>query len=158
MKKKQHLWPSEIVEIPAPSSRDPRSDDPQATQKITRDQLEQALKRTKSGFRRAVRESRPEIDPVSDSRVEPAEEQPVVEIPDPVITVKDDDVPIGTPIPRSRSASHVVTPSTAVVPAPVPEPPFGSSARTRILLALVVALLTTAALAIGYVAGRGSFH
>lgn len=46
-----------------PAARpDPRSADPAATQKISRAQLEEALKRTKSGTRRALR-SEPEIPP-----------------------------------------------------------------------------------------------
>jgi hypothetical protein len=46
-----------------PAARpDPRSADPYATQKISREQLEEALKRTKSGTRRALR-SEPEIPP-----------------------------------------------------------------------------------------------
>lgn len=46
-----------------PAARpDPRAADPGATQKISRAQLEEALKRTKSGTRRALR-SEPEIPP-----------------------------------------------------------------------------------------------
>lgn len=48
-------WPSKIVEVPPttfPNKPDPRSLD---TQKISREELEEALKRTKSGTRRAVR-------------------------------------------------------------------------------------------------------
>jgi hypothetical protein len=53
--------PIDIVEVPAPRP-DPRSADPAATQKISREQLEEALKRTKSGTRRALR-SEPELPP-----------------------------------------------------------------------------------------------
>ncbi len=191
------LWPREIIEIPPSSRRDPRNEDPHATQKITRDQLEEALHRTKSGFRRAVRESRPEVEP-SDPRVEPVEPEPlepvepVLEapqslepaepaeplepaepeppresfIPEPVIRIKDEDLPdagdfghalkIATPIPRSRRAGRVVTPSMSLVPAS----PYRRwlPARAHVVLAIVVALLTSAALAIGYFMGRASFH
>ena len=53
--------PLDIVEVPA-AQPDARSADPQATQKISRAQLEEALKRTKSGTRRALR-SEPELPP-----------------------------------------------------------------------------------------------
>jgi hypothetical protein len=53
-------WPKDIVEVPA-GRPDPRSADPQATQKISRAQLEQALKRTKSGTRRALG-SQPDVE------------------------------------------------------------------------------------------------
>lgn len=48
------------MEVPA-KRPDPRASDPQATQKISREQLEQALRRTKSGTRRAMR-SEPELE------------------------------------------------------------------------------------------------
>jgi hypothetical protein len=50
------VWPKAIVEIPS-ARIDPRSD-PQVTQKITREQLDEALKRTKSGTRPVTREPR----------------------------------------------------------------------------------------------------
>jgi hypothetical protein len=160
-------WPRKIVEIPAPSRDDARAD-PMATQKISAKQLEEALRRTKSGFRRAVRESKPEIEE-SDPRTEPsAEVMPELEpepppIPDPIITVKPDPTPLdpiviamieddetqprGTPIPRTKN--HVITPSMSMDVAPPP------SRRMRIVLAFVVAFLTTTALGIGYLLGRG---
>ncbi len=55
-----HSRPIDIVEVPA-TRPDPRSVDPQATQKISRAQLDEALKRTKSGTRRALR-SQPDFD------------------------------------------------------------------------------------------------
>jgi hypothetical protein len=58
--KQQHrAWPKEITEIP--SKRPDARADPQATQKISREQLDDALRRTKSGTRTALR-SEPEID------------------------------------------------------------------------------------------------
>ena len=47
-------WPRRIIEI-ASTRPDPRAADPQATQKISKEQLEAALKRTKSGMRAAQR-------------------------------------------------------------------------------------------------------
>lgn len=58
-------WPSKIVEVP-PATPDPRSLD---TQKISREELEEALKRTKSGTRRAVR-SDPSLEPTFEEQVE----------------------------------------------------------------------------------------
>lgn len=60
MKRARHEWPRQIVEVGATQARkrDPRSDetpDPQATQKISREQLEAVLKGTTSGFRPAAR-------------------------------------------------------------------------------------------------------
>lgn len=52
-------WPKGIVEVSSPGL-DARAD-PQATQKISREQLEEALKRTKSGTRPVVR-SEPSLD------------------------------------------------------------------------------------------------
>lgn len=52
-------WPKGIVEVPA-TGPDSRAD-PQATQKISREQLEEALRRTKSGTRPVVR-SEPNLD------------------------------------------------------------------------------------------------
>lgn len=67
MKRATRDWPKQIVEVGATQARrrDPRSDDaeahldprldPQATQKISREQLDAVLKGTASGFRPAVR-------------------------------------------------------------------------------------------------------
>jgi hypothetical protein len=61
-------WPRNITEVAAPRP-DPRSD-PQATQKISREELDAVLKRTKSGVRTAVR-SQPEIEVEVEVEVEP---------------------------------------------------------------------------------------
>jgi hypothetical protein len=74
--------PIDIVEVPA-GRPDPRSAEPDAlprgqgvTQKISRAALEEALKRTKSGTRRALR-SEPEIPPdENDARREPRDSLP----------------------------------------------------------------------------------
>ncbi len=151
-------WPREIVEVPVSGDRvaDPRAEDPHATQKITAFELEEVLKRTKSGFRRAVRESKPDLAteaPSSSSQIleqagppEPSgpELPQITPIPAPIILVKperDADLVI----PRTRT--DVVTPSHEIAVAPPP--------RSRWVLAFVVAFLTTAALGIGYLLGRG---
>ena len=74
--------PIDIVEVPA-ARPDPRSAEPDSrsrgqgvTQKISRAELEEALKRTKSGTRRAIR-SEPEIPPdENDARREPRDSLP----------------------------------------------------------------------------------
>jgi hypothetical protein len=159
-------WPRKIVEI-TPRLRDSRAErveDPMVTQKISVKDLQEALRRTKSGMRRAVRESRPEIEE-TDPRVEPEAAAPELEIPDPVITIKPEPTPLDpivlslldeeelsenttvpiTPIPRTRN--HVVTPSSTQI-AGLP-----SSLRARVMLAAFVAILTTGALLIGYLVG-----
>lgn len=47
-------WPRRIIEV-ASTRPDPRAADPQATQKISKEQLEAVLQRTKSGTRAAQR-------------------------------------------------------------------------------------------------------
>ena len=59
VRRPNRAWPRGIVEIASKRS-DPRAD-PQATQRISREELEEALRRTKSGMRAAVRSS-PEVD------------------------------------------------------------------------------------------------
>ena len=150
-------WPREIVEVPS-TARDPRAEDPHATQKITAFELEEALKRTKSGFRRAVRESKPDLSveaPVSSSQIlseagppEPSgpELPQITPIPAPIILIKPEPAPDPQPevIPRTRT--DVMTPSQEIA---VVAPP-----RPRWSLPVLVALLTFAALAIGFVLGR----
>jgi hypothetical protein len=55
----RRAWPKDIVEVramrPDPRAADHQPIDPHITQKISREQLDQALRRTKSGTRRAVR-------------------------------------------------------------------------------------------------------
>lgn len=75
MKRARRDWPKQIVELGASQARrlDPRSDegearvdtrlDPQATQKISREQLDAVLKGTTSGFRPAVRSEPGVVEP-----------------------------------------------------------------------------------------------
>ena len=54
MKRRERAWPKQIVEVVS-TRPDPRAD-PALTQKISRDVLEDALRRTKSGTRRIRRD------------------------------------------------------------------------------------------------------
>ncbi len=95
----QRVWPKGIVEV-ASRRPDPRSD-PQATQKISREQLEDALRRTKSGTRPATR-SAPDL--ASDAFAGP----------------RDDDAPQITIVRIDSMEMSVFDPST--LPAPITEP------------------------------------
>jgi hypothetical protein len=151
--KRNPKWPREIVEVPS-TARDPRAEDPHATQKITAFELEEVLKRTKSGFRRAVRESKPDLSveaPPSSSDIlaeagPPESSRPelpqLTPITPPIILIKEE--PIPEIIPRTRF--DVVTPSQEIAVAPP---------RSKWTLPVLVALLTFVSLAIGYVLGRG---
>lgn len=75
----KRAWPKQIVEIPS-SRVDPRAD-PAATQKISREQLEAALTRTKSGTRSATR-SEPLVEDLHGEPPfsEPRDDAPIVTI------------------------------------------------------------------------------
>jgi hypothetical protein len=158
--KENTRWPREIIEVPA-KEPDPRSEDAQRTQRIDKSELEAVLRRTESGFRRAVRASDPEAEkttqpppPLSspaptsfetDPLEAPPPEMPYLSpVPAPVITVKPDT----TPAPLSKELAEEAPP-LVLRAAPAP---------SRWVLALVVAALTFAALAIGYALGRGAVH
>jgi hypothetical protein len=151
--KRNTRWPREIIEIPA-KRPDPRSEDAQMTQRIDKSELEDVLRRTKSGFRRAVRESDPEVAKTTEPplsleapslEASPLEMPHLSPIPEPVITVKPD----STPPPPSSTEIAEAGPPFAVGAAPAP---------SRWVVALVVAALTFAALAIGYALGHGAGH
>ncbi|AKU99326.1 hypothetical protein AKJ09_05990 [Labilithrix luteola] len=83
-------WPKEMVDVP-PETPDPRSRDSYATQKISRAELEEALKRTKSGTRRAVR-SDPSFEQAFEDKIEKTNESnlaPAVEV-EPLVGPHDD--------------------------------------------------------------------
>jgi len=174
--------PLDIVEVPA-SRPDPRSADPDVherpdramTQKISREQLEEALQRTKSGTRRAVRsehelppndadprrerDSRPDAqrDPKRDSLPGPRDDENV--------TTASVSPKAGPPTPMSA-----MTPPVEIRELETPdEPVVDRSARARFVSALeslqipprtafiaglVIALFLVAAAAIGFFAGR----
>lgn len=134
--------PLDIVEVPAPRP-DPRSADPHATQKISRAQLEEALKRTKSGTRRALR-SEPEIPPNDnderrerDSLPGPREDDDSPNVAPQVTIVRIDSVEMETidplSLPANRSTPVMRTPGTAMR-APTGTPtPMGSMMSPMII-------------------------
>lgn len=96
------------MEVPA-ARPDPRAADPQATQKISREQLDAALKRTKSGTRRAVR-SEPDLEQDSrDAFAGPRDDGPQVTI------VQIDSVELDTIDPASFAAMNALPPHPASV-------------------------------------------
>jgi hypothetical protein len=149
---KDSNWPGEIVEVPA-MGPDPHAEDPQRTKRIDKSELEEVLKRTKSGFRRAVREGDPEnedepdadappVDPAQPEAAAPLEAPHLSAVPAPVISLKPDSAPLPEP-----PSTHIVSEAP---PAMVRMAPTAS----RWVLGLVVAALTFAALAVGYALGH----
>lgn len=99
-------WPKNIVEVPA-ARPDPRAADPQATQKISREQLDEALKRTKSGTRLAVR-SEPKLEQdAQEAFAGPRDDGPEVTI------VRIDSVELDTIDPASFAAMNALPPLAA---------------------------------------------
>ena len=169
--------PLDIVEVPA-SRPDPRSAEPDVharpdratTQKISREALEEALRRTKSGTRRAVR-SEHELPPNdADPRRERDSQRDMHRdsLPGPR---DDEDVTTDSVSPKAGADAPTPTPTPmSAVMAPVeirvidtPHVPFADrTARERLpitprnafIAGLAVALFLLAAAAIGFFAGR----
>ncbi|MDB4941937.1 MAG: hypothetical protein JWP97_1471 [Labilithrix sp.] len=168
MKRQAPNWPKGIVEVPS-ERVDPRAD-PGATQRISRALLDDALARTKSGTRPAVRGA----DPLGTPRYEAPviADRDAAEAQDAFFGPRDsyaDDGPWRAP--AAAPPVVVVPPSAAPAPAPAPEthpqpqllPQLVSPERpvSRRVLALVVAALVVffaAAATIGFVAGRLTHH
>lgn len=122
-----------------PAARpDPRSADPYATQKISRAQLEEALKRTKSGTRRALR-SEPEIPPNEndprrerDSLPGPREDDDSPQMGPQVTIVRIDSVELEAidplSLPPMRSTPGIPTPMGSMLSPMVIQTPVRSSA------------------------------
>jgi hypothetical protein len=171
--------PLDIVEVP-PSRPDPRSAEPDeharpdraATQKISREALEEALRRTKSGTRRAVR-SEHELPP---NDADPRRERD--SLPGPR---DDEDVTTDSVSPKAPAPTPTPTPMSAIMgpveirvlnesadeneteeqSAPAPARVWSLerlhlhiTPRNAFLAGLAVALFLVAAAAIGFFAGR----
>jgi hypothetical protein len=159
VKRPYRAWAKGIVEVPS-RRPDPRSD-PQATQKISREQLEDALRRTKSGTRPAVR-SEPGLqrDSLPGPRDDEGPEITIVRIDSVELSVID---PASFPPPRETS---LVTPSQAspLSPSIVTATPRSlTSSLTRrlhitprlaFLAGLAVVVFVTLAAVVGFFAGR----
>lgn len=160
-------WPRQIVEI-ATSRPDSRAD-PQATQKISRAQLDEALKRTKSGTRRSVH-SQHEIDELSGPRDDDA---PRDDDDSPQITiVRIDSLEVDRlaeletvdplSLPPAPSAPFVAPLSTPSTPGPLAiEASLPRSRglpitpRTAFIAGVLVAVFVALAASLGFFAGRG---
>jgi hypothetical protein len=150
-----------------PAARpDPRSADPYATQKISREQLEEALKRTKSGTRRALR-SEPEIPPNEndprrerDSLPGPREDDDNPHIGPQVTIVRIDSVEMETIDPLSLAPIRSTrSPAARATPTPIdsilsPTSRLHVTPRIAFIAGLAVALFALLAAAIGFFAGR----
>jgi hypothetical protein len=130
-------WPKNIVEVPA-ARPDPRAADPQATQKISREQLDAALKRTKSGTRRAVR-SEPDLEQEShDAFAGPRDDGPQVTI------VRIDSIELDAIDPASFAAMNALPPHpaslgktaspTTLTPSPSPGTPISPTSAHAVEL------------------------
>jgi len=174
----QRSWPKAIVEIS--NARPDSRADAQATQKISREQLDEALKRTKSGTRRSVR-SEHEINELAG----PRDDSPQITITsiDSVefSTIDPSSLPAASPSPLSlfseatadaeaaeiADALHppALDPpaSLATSPASVPRTrATGEWIRSRVITpraafiaGIAVAVFVVLAAVLGFVAGRG---
>jgi hypothetical protein len=165
------LRPLDIVEVP-PSRPDPRSADAElnerpdraATQKISREALEEALRRTKSGTRRAVR-SEHELPP---NDADPRRERDSLPGPRDDDDVTTESVAPKPPLPTPMSAisAHMApieirvldTPDVSAAPErsdeAVEKRSLPVTPRNAFLAGLVIAIFLVAAAAIGFFAGR----
>jgi hypothetical protein len=181
-----HAWPRDIVEVPALNRRDSRVDQ-LATQKISKELLEEALSRTKSGTRAVVR-SEPFLERADDS-VPPDSGRPTVldataaAFHDgleaaPVNGVDDQRFGrhvLGTqriltgpsaPHATGSSAPSAGGPSVTGAPSPystAPQPvakgrPLWLSPSGLFLVAVLVGVGLTLAAVVGFLAGRGLPH
>jgi hypothetical protein len=179
--------PLDIVEVPG-GRPDPRSPEPDlrsrereagVTQKISREQLEEALKRTKSGTRRAVR-SEPEIPPNDndprrerDSLPGPRDDEDNPHVGPQVTIVRIDSVEMDVIDPPSMPVRTMPTPMGGMMSpseirvVPTPGTPHLArkrfnwatervhiTPRTAFVAGLAVALFVLVAAAIGFFAGR----
>jgi hypothetical protein len=135
------IRPIDIVEVPA-ARPDPRSAEPDlharqagVTQKISREDLEEALKRTKSGTRRAVRSEHELPDDHSDARRErdslpgPRDDEDHPNVGPQVTIVRIDSVELDVIDPPS---AHT-TPERAARPTPTPMGAMMSPGEIRII-------------------------
>jgi hypothetical protein len=145
--------------------------DPHATQKISRQQLDEALKRTKSGTRRALgsEPSLPEPDDLFGPRddtaplvahIDPSRSSPILVAPRPA---RKPHAPVALATPRTEAP--VVTfalvtsePATARQERRARDTMLHVSSRTAFVLGLAVAVVVMLAAAVGFLAGRSPTH
>lgn len=137
-------WPKGIIEIPS-TRVDPRSD-PQATQKISREQLEAALGRTKSGTRAATR-STPIFEELEQESAQAAEA--LLEPPptaSPLTPLTRLDTSLVSPAVRARSKSRSMMQRMRATP------------RTAFIAGVGVAVFVTLVALLAFFAGRLTGH
>ncbi len=165
-------WPKKIEEVAA-ARPDPRAVDPQATQKITRAQLDEALKRTTSGTRLAA-SSEPLVSDDTlmgprDSLAGPLDDSDAMFVvgidadrPQPALVVPDSTTNTGrhdalSPASPLLDVAHVRARSgTPAAPSPDAPPARGFllTARGARLVVVAACVLVFLAVAVGFVAGR----
>ena len=152
VKRPQRAWPRQIVEVGSKRA-DPRGD-PQATQKISREMLDDVLRRTKSGTRPASRSHHDGAN--DDSFMGPRDSAPDVTI------VKIDSMDLSVLDPSSPPPGHASETSSPVTPIAVAVSPRSRRLHVTPRLAFIVSLLLVAfvglAAAIGFLAGRVAVH
>ena len=161
VKRPQRAWPRQIVEVGS-KRLDPRAD-PQATQKISREMLDDVLRRTKSGTRPASRSHHdgPSIKigagkPNDDSFMGPRDSAPDITI------VKIDSTELSVVDPSSLRREHASETPSHVTPIAVAVSPLSRRLHVTRRFAFIVGLLLLAfvglAAAIGFFAGRVAVH
>lgn len=182
VKRQAPHWPKDIVEVPSAhvDSRSESAADPAATQRISRALLEDALQRTKSGTRQAVRGRDDGVEPDEvriheaephdprdsffgprDSYVDDSPMVTVVAIESMEMAAFDPAKALAARAAHGQPAPHAVAPSQ-----PEPAPRFAQltspqpAHRKRVVALIVVSLVAffAAAATIGFVAGRLTHH
>ncbi|CAN5910530.1 hypothetical protein BH11MYX4_BH11MYX4_55520 [soil metagenome] len=149
-------WPRRIVEVPS-KRPDPRVD-PQATQKISREMLDDALRRTKSGTRPAMRSEHEPEHHDDDSFFGPRDSTPeitIVRIDSMEMSVFD---PAGLPPPAPAPATTEVPSHITPIPVAPPSRRLHVTPRLAFLVGLAVATFIAGAAIIGFFAGRITGH
>lgn len=162
VKRPIRAWPKHIVEVP--SKRIDARADPQATQKISREMLDDALRRTKSGTRPITR-SHHDVAPDAEDEgfVGPRDSAPeitIVKIDSMEMSVFDPST-LPQPVHLTQMPSHVTPIAVATSGAPVRS---GLSRRVLVtprlafLVGLAVVAFVGIAAVVGFFAGRLTHH
>ena len=160
MKRPIRAWPKHIVEVP--SKRIDARADPQATQKISREMLDDALRRTKSGTRPITR-SHPDVAPDAEDEgfVGPRDSAPeitIVKIDSMEMSVFDPST-LPQPVHVTQTPSHVtpIAVATSAVRAGLSRRVLVTP-RLAFLVGLAVVAFVGIAAVVGFFAGRLTLH
>ncbi len=161
VKRPIRAWPKSIVEVPS-KRIDPRAD-PQATQKISREMLDDALRRTKSGTRPITRSHHDVVAPHADADDEgfvgPRDSAPEITI----VRIDSMEMSVFDPSTLAQPVDVTQTPSLVT---PIAIMPVGSPASRRVhvtprlafLVGLAVVAFVSIAAVVGFLAGRLTLH